>query len=109
MKKFTDRNWRIVDALNAVARETGKPSAQVALNWVATQPGITSTILGATKIAQLEDNLASLSFEIPTELRLRLDAASAIDVIHPYLFYGPALQAMITGGSEVRAWMPARV
>jgi len=109
MKKFTERNWSIVDALNGVAKELGKPSAQVALNWVATQPGVTSTILGATKVAQLEDNLASLSFDIPQELRLRLDAASAIETIHPYLFYGPAMQAMITGGAAVRPWMPARV
>jgi aryl-alcohol dehydrogenase-like predicted oxidoreductase len=107
MKKFTERNWRIVDALNDVARELGKPSAQVALNWVAAQRGITSTILGATKIAQLEDNLASLTFEIPPELRHRLDAASAIETIHPYLFYGAAMQAMITGGADVRPWMPS--
>src|SRR6202521_347468 len=63
--KFNDRNWRIVDRLVGVSKQLGKPPAQVALNWVATQPGITSTIIGATKISQLDDNLASLDFAIP--------------------------------------------
>ena len=63
--RFTERNWRIVDAFLEIAKQIGKPPAQVALNWVATQPGVTSTILGATKVAQLDDNLAAIDFEIP--------------------------------------------
>src|SRR5581483_3383352 len=41
-KLFTERNWRIVGALLAVAKDLGRPPAQVALNWVATRPGVTS-------------------------------------------------------------------
>ena len=106
--KFTERNWRIVAVLLDVSRELGKPPAQVALHWVATQPGITSTIIGASKASQLDDNLASLGVYIPPELRKRLDEVSAIEAVHPYVFYEPTMQSMITGGANVRRWTPER-
>ena len=109
MNRFKERNWRVVDALAAVSAELGKPPAQVALNWVATQPGITSTIIGATKLSQLEDNLAALDFTIPGDLRRRLDEATALNPAHPYVFFQPALQDMLTGGVRIEAWMPAPV
>jgi aryl-alcohol dehydrogenase-like predicted oxidoreductase len=105
--KFTDRNWRILDALLEVARQMSKPSAQVALNWVATQPGITSPIIGATRLSQLDDSLRSIEFDIPAELRKRLDEVSAIEPAHPYLFFSPAMQGMINGGVNVRPWAPS--
>jgi aryl-alcohol dehydrogenase-like predicted oxidoreductase len=104
--KFSERNFKIVDTLTAVAKEMGQSPAKVALNWATTQPGITSTIIGATKVAQLDDNLASLDFTIPTELRRKLDEASAIEVIHPYFFFGGEINAMITGGTSVHRWSP---
>jgi aryl-alcohol dehydrogenase-like predicted oxidoreductase len=106
-KKFTEQNWKILNVLLEVAKQIGKPPAQVALNWVATQPGVTSVILGASKLRQLEDNLHSLDFAIPAELRARLDAASAPASIHPYMFFEPFLQRMIHGEAPVRAWSPA--
>jgi aryl-alcohol dehydrogenase-like predicted oxidoreductase len=107
--KFSEQNWRIVDVLVEVSKQIGKPPAQVALNWVATQPGITSTILGASKVAQLDDNLASLEFAIPTELRARLDEVSAQPPLHPYNFYQPALQGRISNGTTVQPWKPQHV
>lgn len=106
--KFNERNWRVMDALAAASAELGKPPAQVALNWVATQPGITSTILGATKLAQLDDNLASLDFTIPPEVRARLDQATAIEEVHPYVFFQSVVQDMITGGVKIEAWAASR-
>ena len=106
--RFKERNWRVLDALLAVSRELGRKPAQVALNWVATQPGITSTILGATKLEQLEDNLAAIEFVIPPELRRRLDEASALEAFHPYVFFEGPIQAMIKGGVNVEPWAPAR-
>ncbi|MGA9566288.1 MAG: aldo/keto reductase [Candidatus Korobacteraceae bacterium] len=103
-KKFTERNWQILDAVLEVAKQLNRPAAQVALNWVATQPGVTSTIIGATKLAQLEDNLAALSFEIPVELRAKLDAASQLEPTHPYMFFSGVLQERIHGGVKVRKW-----
>ena len=104
--KFTEQNWKILDALVQVAKQINRPPAQVALNWVANRAGITSTILGASKMQQLEDNLGAIEFAIPTELRKRLDEVSAPASIHPYVFFEPFLQKMIHGAS-VRAWSPA--
>jgi aryl-alcohol dehydrogenase-like predicted oxidoreductase len=103
-KLFTERNWRIVDALVAAARELERSPAQVALNWVAYRPGVASTIVAATKPEQLDQNLAALDFTLPSELRARLDEASRPETVHPYHFFEPTMRAMIDGGTQVRAW-----
>ena len=107
-KKFTDRNWKILDVLLEVSGTLHRSAAQVALNWAATQPGVTSPILGASKLSQLEDNLGALDFSIPAELRRQLDAISAPASLHPYVFFEPFLQGMIQGGAKVRAWSASR-
>src|SRR5713226_1201549 len=107
--QFNERNWGILDELLTVADEISKSPAQVALNWVATQPGITSTIIGATKMAQLDDNLKSIEFEVPAELRKRLDDLSALEPAHPYKIFNPEMQGMISGGTRVKPWLAARV
>jgi aryl-alcohol dehydrogenase-like predicted oxidoreductase len=107
--RFTTRNWQILKVLVDVAKQINRPPSQVALNWVATQPGITSTIIGASKLLQLEDNLRYSEFEIPTELRTRLDEVSAIESLHPYGFFTPQFQGWVSGGTELRPWQPARV
>ena len=109
INRFNERNWRVADLLAEVARGLGKPPAQVALNWVAAQPGVTSTIIGATKLEQLKANLASLDFEIPAEARKRLSEATAPEPVHPYVFFQPPMQTMINGGVKLRRWMPAPV
>ncbi|HLG96850.1 MAG TPA: aldo/keto reductase [Bryobacteraceae bacterium] len=107
INRFNAQNWKVVDLLLDVARTLGKPPAQVALNWVVTQPGVTSTIIGATKLPQLEDNLASLDFEIPAELRARLNEGTVPPLGHPYTFFQPGAQAMIGGGVKLRRWASA--
>lgn len=108
-QRFTTRNWQILKVLVDVAKQLNKPASQVALNWVATQPGITSTIIGASKLSQLEDNLGYAEFEIPTELRKLLDEVSAIEKSHPYGFFTPPFQGWISGGTGLQPWAPARV
>jgi aryl-alcohol dehydrogenase-like predicted oxidoreductase len=104
-ERDTDWNWKIVDVLMEVSKQIGRPPAEVALNWVATQPGVTSTIIGATKIAQLDSNLSSLDFTIPAELRARLDKAGEPDpTAQPYAFFAPTLQARVKGNAAIRAW-----
>jgi aryl-alcohol dehydrogenase-like predicted oxidoreductase len=102
--KFTEHNWKVLDALQDVAKQLGHSPAQVALNWAATQPGITSTIIGATRLNQLDDNLAALSFDIPAQLRQKLDDAGALEDTHPYMFFGEVLQARVRGGVKVQKW-----
>jgi aryl-alcohol dehydrogenase-like predicted oxidoreductase len=106
--KFSERNWRISDALVAVAKQINKSPAQVALNWVITQPGVTSTIIGATKISQLNDNLQAAEISIPPDLRKHLDETSALEAVHPYIFFSGNIQDMVTGGTSVRTWAPVR-
>jgi aryl-alcohol dehydrogenase-like predicted oxidoreductase len=105
-EKFTDRNWEILETLRAVAGELERTPAEVALAWVIGQPGVTSTLIGATSASQLETNLRALELTIPPPLRSRLDAASRLPVIHPYMFFEGTLQGMIHGGTRVRAWSP---
>jgi aryl-alcohol dehydrogenase-like predicted oxidoreductase len=101
MEKFSERNWAVVAELERAAKAVGRSMAQVAINWVANRPGVASVILGATKVAQLEDNLGSLDFELPSEIRATLDAASEAPPRYPYTFHGPAIQGMITGGAAI--------
>ena len=101
LKLFTERNWEIVDSLVAVAKEMGRSPAQVALSWVARRPGVASTIIGATKPAQLDDNLAALSFDLPEALRRKLDEVTRPETVHPYHYFEPEMQKMVTGGTRV--------
>ena len=102
--KFTEHNWRVHDVLIDVAKKIGRSPAQVAINWLVTQPGVTSVILGATKTAQLADNLGSLDFYIPADLRKRLGEVGAPKSVHPYNFYKPGIQARVSGGTTVKQW-----
>ncbi len=102
-KLFTEKNWTILETLQGVAKELGKKPSEVALAWIAKRPGVTSTILGATKLEQLEQNLRALDVAIPKELQDRLEAASRPEEIHPYMFFGEGMRGMITGGTTVRA------
>ncbi len=102
-KKFTTQNWDILDVLLRMSTELRRSPAQLALTWVATQQGVTSTIIGASKLSQLEDNLAAIEFSIPADLRRQLDMVSAPASIHPYMFFEPFLQGMIHG-AKVRGW-----
>ena len=68
---------KVVDAVAAVAARLGAPRAQVALAWVLAQPGVTAPIVGATKLAQLDDAVAALS--------LRLSPADLAELEAPYV------------------------
>jgi aryl-alcohol dehydrogenase-like predicted oxidoreductase len=96
--KFTPRNWRVVNELEAVAKTMSRSMAQVALNWVVNRPGVATVVLGATKLAQLHENIAALSFDIPDELKARLDAMSAPAADFPYSYFQNTQQARIAGG-----------
>ncbi|HWB85789.1 MAG TPA: aldo/keto reductase [Bryobacteraceae bacterium] len=102
--KFTEKNWEILDALQRGAAQLGRSPAQVALNWVMTQPGVTSTLIGARRMDQLEDNLKALEFDIPADVRAELDKASGLTLVHPYMFFDTVLQGRITGETKVRKW-----
>lgn len=106
-QKFTDRNWQILDVLLDVSRELGLSPAAVAINWVISQPGITSTIIGASRPEQFETALSALDFTIPGEARTRLDQASAVKSPSPYMFFEETLLSVYNGSSRINRWTPA--
>lgn len=107
-QKFTARNWQVLDALRSVAEQLGRPLAQVALAWAAAQPGITSPIIGASKLEQLRDNLAALEVRLSPEQLRTLDEASALEVVFPYGIASPAVNRGIFGGATVQGWAATR-
>lgn len=74
-KYLTLRGMAVLDALDEVAAETGATVAQVALAWVAAQPGVTAPIASATSVEQLEELLGVLTLELGREQLERLNAA----------------------------------
>jgi aryl-alcohol dehydrogenase-like predicted oxidoreductase len=85
-QRESEITWRIVDALQAIAEQRGKTPAQVALNWLLQQPGVTAPILGARTLEQLDENLGSTGWTLSTEELGRLENASAIPLPYPYRF-----------------------
>jgi len=76
--------YKIVDALEAVAKETGKNVPQVALNWLLQRPTISTVIFGARNEQQLRQNLDSAGWSLSAEQLAKLDAASDVTPIYPY-------------------------
>jgi aryl-alcohol dehydrogenase-like predicted oxidoreductase len=76
--------YAVVDALDDVARETGKSVPQIALNWLAARPTVASIIVGARTEEQLKDNLGAVGWTLTREQIAKLDAASATTLAYPY-------------------------
>jgi aryl-alcohol dehydrogenase-like predicted oxidoreductase len=76
--------YGVVDALDAVAKETGKSVAQVAINWVLHRPTVSTVIIGARTEAQLRDNLEVANWKLTPAQIATLEAASAKPRIYPY-------------------------
>ncbi|MEO7038193.1 MAG: aldo/keto reductase [Polyangiaceae bacterium] len=81
-----DRNWRIIDAVRAVAAEVGASPSAVSLAWLLKQPQVSSVIFGARNIAQLEDNVKAEDVSLSAAQVKQLDEASNFDVGYPYAF-----------------------
>jgi aryl-alcohol dehydrogenase-like predicted oxidoreductase len=84
-RRGTERTWQIIGAVQEIAERSGASMAQVALSWVTNRPAVTSTILGARTMEQLEDNLGSVDCTLsPDDLTL-LEEASDLHVSdYPY-------------------------
>jgi aryl-alcohol dehydrogenase-like predicted oxidoreductase len=82
-----ERQDRVVAALETISEQAGRSMAQVALAWLRYREVPVIPIVGARKISQLEDNLASLTLELTPEQVKALDEASAIEMGFPHDFY----------------------
>jgi aryl-alcohol dehydrogenase-like predicted oxidoreductase len=80
-----DRLYRVLDALDVVARETDKTVPQIAINWLSSRPTVTSVLIGARNEAQLAQNLGAVGWTLSAEHLARLDDASR--AVPPYPYY----------------------
>ena len=76
--------FKIVDALDDIAKETGKSVPQIALNWLFHRPTVSSVIIGARNEKQLKDNLAAVGWNLTSEQIKKLDDASEKQKPYPY-------------------------
>ncbi|MBI1189630.1 MAG: aldo/keto reductase [Tepidisphaera sp.] len=76
--------YRVVDALDVVAKETGKTVPQVALNWLLQRPSVANIIIGARNEEQLRQNLGAVGWNLTREQVARLDEASMMTKTYPY-------------------------
>jgi len=79
--------YRVVDALDAVARETGKTVPQIALNWLTQRPTVSSVIIGARNEDQLRENLGAVGWSLTTAQVKALDDASDVIPSYPNALY----------------------
>jgi len=76
--------YAVVDALDAMAKETGKSVPQIALNWLLQRPTVSTVIMGARNEEQLRQNLAAAAWNLNAEQVAKLDAASQTATPYPY-------------------------
>lgn len=82
-----ERLFRVVDALAAIAEETGKSIPQIAINWLLQRPTVASVLIGARDERQLRENLGAVGWSLSAAQMARLDAASYVTPPYPYYPY----------------------
>jgi aryl-alcohol dehydrogenase-like predicted oxidoreductase len=96
---LTERNYAIVDEVARIARELNTNAAAVALAWVQTRPGVTSTIIGARRLDQLDQNLAALEVKLDASHVDALNRVSAPTLNFPAAFLQFAPSFMHAGAT----------
>jgi aryl-alcohol dehydrogenase-like predicted oxidoreductase len=76
--------YKVVDALDVIAKETGKTIPQTALNWLLRRPTVSTLIIGARNEQQLRQNLGATGWSLTPEHIAKLDAASEVPLAYPY-------------------------
>jgi aryl-alcohol dehydrogenase-like predicted oxidoreductase len=76
--------YKVVDALDAVAAETGRTVAQIALNWLLQRPTVSTVVIGARNEEQLRQNLGAVGWKLTVDQVRTLDEASAVARVYPY-------------------------
>ena len=76
--------YRVVDAIDEVAKETGKTVPQIALNWLLRRPTVSTLVIGARNEEQLNANLGAVGWKLTPEQVAKLDEASTVPLAYPY-------------------------
>ncbi len=79
-----ERLYRVVEALDAVAGETGKTVPQIALNWLLGRPTVSTIVIGARNEEQLRQNIGAVGWSLTPAQVAALEAASAVTLAYPY-------------------------
>jgi len=79
-----DYLYRVIDAIDGVAQQTGKTVAQVSLNWLLQRPTVASVIIGSRTEEQFRQNLGAVGWNLSAEQVKALDAASDVTPVYPY-------------------------
>src|SRR5665647_3329017 len=79
-----DYLYTVVDAIDEIAKETGKTVPQIALNWLLQRPTVSTLVIGARNEDQLRANLGSVGWNLTPEQVAKLDAASTVPLAYPY-------------------------
>ena len=84
-RRGTERTWAVIDAVQKAAEDRGVSMAEIALAWVTDRPGVTSTILGARTLDQLQTNLKAADLHLTPDEVAALDEASDLGAAdYPY-------------------------
>jgi aryl-alcohol dehydrogenase-like predicted oxidoreductase len=78
-----ERTWKIMDAMTPIAKAHGCSPARVALAWVLAKPFVTSVIIGAKRLEQLNDNIAAVDLKLSADEIKKLDEVSALPLEYP--------------------------
>lgn len=98
--KLNERNLKIAEVVQQVAHEMGCTCSQVALSWYKSKKGIFIPIVGATKLSQIEENLAAVEIELSEEHLVKLDEVSKIELGFPHEFLErPHIRDIVYGGT----------
>jgi len=83
-----ERNWTILEAIDAVSEQTRHTPSQVALAWLLRKPAVTSVIFGARSIEQVTDNVEASQLWLTDDQMAKLDEAATFELGYPYEFMG---------------------
>ncbi|MGB8365571.1 MAG: aldo/keto reductase [Rhizomicrobium sp.] len=100
--RLSEESLKVADTVSTIAREIGRSAAQVAVAWTLQNPAVTSPVLGARTLAQLEDNLGALDVELSREHLARLDAVSAVPKVFPMDVLKSPAEGMMFGNVKVQ-------
>jgi aryl-alcohol dehydrogenase-like predicted oxidoreductase len=101
-----EKVYALLDELTVVAKELDSTPARTALAWVQGRPGVTSTIIGARTLQQLDQNLGALEVKLSSAQVARLDALSAPQLNFPGEFLKTTVPALMHGGLSVNGEAP---
>jgi len=100
-KYLNEQTFVLIDALREIAAAHNATPAQVALRWVMDRAGVTSTILGARSLQQLDDNLGACALRLKADETKRLDLLTEPSPVFPHDFLANVIPGTIQGGTTI--------